>query len=82
MSDKTATVDLLEKDREYNSNRATIDSRKERKSMREEKERIRNTPNSELKPKRRASIWARKASRHLEERITDLDILKQMDDWN
>jgi hypothetical protein len=81
MSEDTATVDLLEKDREYNSNRSTIDSRKERDWMQQEKERLRNTESPDLTPEERASRWARKASMHLEEPIGQLDILKQMDGW-
>ena len=79
--DGISTVDKIEKHIEYNTPRGTgVDSRKERKAMRQEAERRKNTPTSELERGVRASIYAAKASRHLGEHIRDTDILPQMDE--
>ena len=73
-------VDRLEKDREYNSNRSTVDSEKAREALREYKKKLRNTPNSELSDSEKAAKWSTKASLHLGERVQDTDILREMEE--
>jgi hypothetical protein len=72
-------VDRLEKDREYNSNKSTIDSEKEREDLREHRKKLRNAPNSELSDTEKATKWSAKASAHLGERVKDTDILREME---
>ena len=75
-----STVEKLEKDREYNSNRSTVDSEKEREALREHRKKLRNAPNSELSDTEKAAKWSAKASAHLGERVKDTDILREMAD--
>jgi hypothetical protein len=75
-----STVEKLEKDREYNSNRSTVNSEKEREAIRQRRKELRNTPTSELSRAQRAARWAAKASAHLGERVKDTDILREMAD--
>ena len=77
--EEMATVDKLEKDREYNSNRSTIDSEKAREAMREHKKKLRNTPNSELTEAEKAMKWSTRASVHLGEPVQDTEILEEME---
>ena len=77
--EEIAIVDKLEKDREYNSNKPTVDSEKERETLREYRKKLRNTPNSELTQAEKAAKWSAKASLHLGERVKDTDILREME---
>jgi len=72
-------VDRLEKDREYNTNRPTVNSEKEREALREYRKKLRNTPNSELSDTEKARKWSAKASAHLGERVKDTEILREME---
>jgi len=78
--EEMATVDKLKKDREYNTNRPTVNSDKERKALREYRKKRSNTPNSELSDTEKAAKWSAKASAHLGERVKDTDILREMED--